>query len=498
MSQIKTDMQNLVDKDPVLKAFVSTDQPETPAAHYNRSNTWITLWTNKFNLENMEWNRTRELKETKDFKVSFLVVKKFDISSSSLIFNALKPSPEPTTSPPIIINKDGDVSIGGTAIGENGTTKYSRNTAGRNRPAPFSGQIDKTYIENNMVSWSTALYMSTDSKYILINTDDKAKVPSYVMVLNPLHSYNFKLYYRLAILNGNVKESGVFYENTPLRDAVVKYCNALVIPGKYNIRYHSGVSGQKPLVYVDPVCGVLVDDKTARFNKFYSTNITSWYYRNRFFNNNELGKKFTEYIEKITEERDQNRSFTCQENISSTSGPVTLYKLLKRFDQISKNSETFLFDLAIYANTTTDNIEKMADFDVSRVPTCVPRRAINVCEVNIYAAGDVINNQINNCAQDDTSDFKKQLDAIGGNARIPADNGRSGGGPKIVGKDKENSYKYIIIGIVILVVIIILGFILFGTSSAAVPAAVPAAVQSAVPAAVQAVSNVTAAFGNLF
>jgi hypothetical protein len=485
MNQKTVEMANLERKDPVLRAFVSLAQPKTDDANVNRANMWVTLKTNTFSLKNMDWTTPRELKNNKPDNLSFLLIKKFDASSSILIYNALNSTQSPDSLPRITIDNNGDVTVGGREVGKNGITKYSR-TDGRSRtPVSISSDIDPDYIKNNMISWSTTYYMSTNSKYIIVNTNDK--VPDYVMVLNPLHTYNFKKYYRNAIINKNVKRSGVF-ENSQLHEAVVKYCNALVVPGRFNIRYHSGVSGQKPDVYLDPVCGALVDNNTARLNRFYVTNVTSWYYRNKFYVDNAIGKKFIDHIEQISESRELNRSFTCQDYWSATSGPVTLYTLLSGLNQMSVNSETFLYDLAIFTNTPDATKTSVNDFDVSRIPQCSPKTDIKVCEINIYASGDVMNNNISSCTPNALTDVKKQLDAIGGNAIIS-----TGGVEESESKgekDKENSYKYIIIGLVILVVIIILGFILFGTSSSVVPAAVPASVPV--------VSNITAAFGKLF
>ena len=508
----KTEMQNLVDKDPVLKAFLSPTQPKNDSS-FNNSNEWVALETNLNTLENMEWTTARQLTENYPSAIAFLIVKKYNAAQSKEIFNALKgtSSTSNASQPPIHIDVNGDLTIQNMLVGgKNGTTIKSRYTPDRisGGSAPV---IHSDYIKNNMFSWSESYYMSTNCKYILIkrsgNSESTAK---YVLVFNPIHSYNFKRYYQYAIINNDVASSGIFNSNTEMRKSVIKYCNALVVPGRFDIKYHSGISGQKPDVYLDPLCGALVDDETTRLNKFYTTNITSWYYRNKFYNSNDIGKKFTDYIREISVTRELNRPFTCQENIAGVSqSPVTLYKLLRLLGQTSKQSETFLYDLAIYTNNPDKIPRSLNDFDKDSIPECSSKTAINICEINIYASGAVYNNNFSSCKSE--IDTKNELNALANNSPITSGGGSGGSGgsgsepgPRFVedktnkGKEDKNkseeSYKYIIIGVIILVVIIILGFILFGTFSTKVPTALPAIVPTTVPT----VSSITTAFGKLF
>ena len=383
----------LLNSDPILYTFINRRNPvvtstKTPWKLFKTS------WTE--NLKSIPTTKVREDFSRQD-NIALYTIQEFNSVQSKKIKSQLTSK---QTFPSIEIDNYGRVKVGGEQFPSPVDTvldklKKDKKITLTEDKAPTT--IPDSYIRNNMYSWSENFFISTNLKYILVYDDSESK---YYTCINPLHSRGFKNYYKLNILKNQDSAfdyGAAFKEDTPAMRAITGYCNAFIVDGQYDIK-QTGAIEQKPRVYLDPFCGLLIDKKTQQLNRHYNTNIVSYYYKNAFFKDQSIGKKLTDLIFE-TYDKEGIQQFTCPD--TRNGSPYTLASGLKLLDD--KYNDSFLWEYASVAahgrhigGQNSGNINLF-----NTVPDCPTPNVYN-CAITLIAKTIETTTNTTNCGENNS------------------------------------------------------------------------------------------------
>jgi hypothetical protein len=486
-------IQDLLNSDPILYAFIRGVSPTVTGT--------ITSWKSfpTSDKENLNDGNIPTTPSNTDFSkrenISLYFIQEFDTVQSSKIKAELASKKD---YPRIRVDNYGNVSVGAgferfTGPFGDAFKKLETNRKLTLTPDTAAESIRDNFISSNMYSWSEKFFISPNLKYIIIYDENKKL---YYNCINPLHSRGFKEYYKKTII-GSQSNSSVDYgaaflpESEPMK-AITRYCNAFIVEGKNEI-IQTGAKRIKPLVYLDPFCGVLIDKNTAALNRHYNSNIVSHWYKNKFFKTQAIAKNLTEIILEGYQKPGV-LPFTCPKE----TGIYALGASLKAFGD--KSNDSFMYEYAaVSTNGKAGTSFSYSDTNFT-VAQC-PEPDNVTCTLTIIA--DQVNrlDSKQDCGnkKDDTL-LQKYQDAISdisinpvqsntqsssakspNGAESPKD-AESPGDSKFPVLSKlldgivdEKYVPYLVIGVIIFVVLIILGLIL---SSSSTQAPVPVLIQS--------------------
>ena len=468
-------IENLLKSDPILNAFITGKIPTTSGSTLS----WIVVPTS--DTENLADGNIDLVRAKSDFdkrtSIALYVLKEFNQTESIAIKRELElPG---NLFPRIKIDY-----YGGTTHGQTDTSSPS-DLAEKFKGLKLKGKINFTipqtlntvesnYIDRNMYSWSSKFFISTSLKYILYYNTNNNK---YYLCVNPLHSRGFKEYYKLKIDDINsidqlMDYGAAFRKNTPEMIAITKYCNAFTLTGKKRVADAEALyNANGPEIYLDPFCGVLIDKNTAALNRYYNTNITSYYYKNRFFKTQKVAKEMVKLITDLYNGSGGSIPFACPVN------DISLYSLGNSLGVLSDSTDSFLNEYGnLSINKFTNKSDKFTKNDCGRP---------NVTNCTVLYIADVVSgsNTTQECGSKSPAvdDFIKKREEALANAG-PTDNPPPLTEnvvklPNKLGDSDKNDFldffknldkTYLVIGIVVIAVILLL-LVLFNTSTSASP-----------------------------
>lgn len=171
----------------------------------------------------------------------FLILRKFDASTSSILRSALTSRPDT-----FIFNDDGNISC----VADNGTTKTYRHANTATDTFPVSGNsIKDLQRASEQYVYSVSRVISRNLKFLLVDVESR-----YYILYNPLHRAEFRDYYNQSIElggpNGNVSWGATTIpdeNHIDLQRILESYCSALVV------QPHGTVADDER-AYLDPTC----------------------------------------------------------------------------------------------------------------------------------------------------------------------------------------------------------------------------------------------------
>ena len=399
MSSVQNDIDQLLNTDMALKVLIK-NKYGAPTNDITKSNNvwgykWIDIPTNKDTMLGFKVGdpiKTTQFNE----KITFLVLQKYNQAKTAEIAAALSivntTSMENISSPRIKFSLNGTITI---------DTKTHVNFSNPgSKTGDTSTDVNVSFYAGNLLSWDTKKIFSEDLKYILWFNDADSL---YYLLYNPIHRENFKKYYRLSLLNGQVNISGDPIGNSEFHDVIVKYCNAFTVKGRRaNMTQTERLSN--PDIYSDPFCGVLMDRVTTALNSVWAMSITSSYYRNSFWPKTTTRDTLIEEIEKQIRKPGNYHSWACP--FRGTAGSLVDFANSRNFfSQLAKKS--FIADLArldIAAHTSPHTTAQSAYNYIStpttnsddRLPPCGTGTTVNCTQILIANYGNVEGNQLSN------------------------------------------------------------------------------------------------------
>ena len=372
----------LLKSDPILYAFINGINPDVS----NAISPWKTFKTS--NRENLEIKDIPTKASTKNFEnpdaISLYCIQEFTVEQSKKINEQLKSK---ENVPSIEFNDYGKIKVANTEFlspVDTALDKLGSNNKISKKSNSTSGLVSKNFVINNKYSWSENYFISKDLKYLLIYDNKKLQ---YYTFINPLHSRGFKNYYKYNIsrlFDASFDYGAAFRSNSKEMEAITGYCNAFIVEGKTEVS-QPGARPKKPLIYLDPFCGILIDKNTAALNRHFNTNIVSYWYKNGFFRSQDIAKKFTELIFEMYE--GDVFPFTCQDQ--HTGSWYVLGQEAKLFDIAS---DSFLYEYAAVANNNTNGPTSWTPSIFNGVG-CPQRNSIT-CATTLFAYGSITDNAI--------------------------------------------------------------------------------------------------------
>lgn len=391
MSSVQNSIDQLLNSDIALKMFVKdANGLPRPSLDASKSNNiwgykWIDIPTNTDTMLGFKIGdpiKTLQMNE----KITFLVLQKYNQAKTSEIATALSLGNK--TSPGIKFSSNGTIII---------DNKLSNNYS---NPSSKAGDVSKVveekYYNSNLLSWDNKKIFSDNLKYILwFNDADNL----FYLLYNPVHRANFKQYYRLALLSGEVNISGEPVGDSDFHKVITKYCNAFIVKGK-QLAEQNNARLTYPEIYSDPFCGVLMDRITTVLNSALVSSITSDYFKNKYWKENVNRDVLIAHFEAQYQKPGNYHSWACP--FSGTSGSLRDFAQSQSREFLSESkNQSFIADvvrLDIYEHTSSFTSAQAAynyllNSDDS-LPPCGTGTTINCNQILIANYGSVSGNQL--------------------------------------------------------------------------------------------------------
>ena len=387
MSSVQNSIDQILNSDIALKMLVKNTNG-LPSLDASKSNNiwgykWIDIPTNTDTMLGFKIGdpiKTLQMNE----KITFLVLQKYNQAKTSEIVAALSLGNK--TSPGIKFSSNGTIII---------DNKLSNNYS---NPSSKAGDVSKVveekYYNSNLLSWDNKKIFSDNLKYILwFNDTDNL----FYLLYNPVHRANFKQYYRLSLLSGEINISGEPVGDSDFHKVITKYCNAFIVKGK-QLADQNNARLIYPEIYSDPFCGVLMDRVTTVLNSALVSSITSDYFKNKYWKENVNRDVLIAHFEAQNLKPGNYHSWACP--FAGTSGSLRDFAQSREFLSESKN-QSFIADvvrLDIYEHTSSFTSAQAAynyllNSDDS-LPPCGTGTTINCNQILIANYGNVSGNQL--------------------------------------------------------------------------------------------------------
>ena len=414
MSSIQNSIDQLLNSDIALKVLVNNtnDPPGLDTAKSNNiwGYKWIDIPTNTDTM--LGFKDGDPIKSVvKDKKITFLVLQKYDQAKTNEISEAL--SLRNAKSPGIKFTSNGTIIIENSVTA--GSVKLHGNYSNpKSNTGDVAKTVEETFYNGNLISWDNKKIMSEDLKYILwFNDNDNL----FYLLYNPIHRTNFKQYYRLSLLTGEVNTSGEPVGTLGFHKLITKYCNAFTVDGKHLISQYTSRMVY-PEIYLDPFCSVLMDRVTTVLNSSIAGSITSSYWKNYYWKETKTRDKLIDLFARESLKPGNYHSWACAFR-GGTPGSLKSFASSKEFFSEIKNN-TFIADVArldINAHTrgytsaqAAYNALLIAD---ENLPECGTGTTINCNLVLIANYGDISGNTNSNECMDKISNAFPDGSAFG-------------------------------------------------------------------------------------
>ena len=327
---------------------------------------------------------------TNDVTVVFLAVKTYNTEQTAQIKKALSES---------LNNDEKQCPI---KISSNGTILFKNNEKIINESIPSSGKeknwddIDDNYYSINILSWDSEKVISSSLRYILWLNEDKK---SYSLLYNPIHRTSFRNYYIQSLRGGGIDIDGLPVPDSQIYNAITGYCNAFIVKGKA-VTSGPTTTAQKPEIYLDPFCGIIMDRISYILNTTLNNSITSDWYKKHYWQDNKVKDALIDFYSNRFKLDGNFKSFQC-------SGLRDKYSLYKFGTINSLYSETgndsFLsqynkLNMAYINGTTLNSSEEAYEHLLTgKTSDCTQPDVINCNLLLITSVGSISGNTISGC-----------------------------------------------------------------------------------------------------
>ena len=336
---------------------------------------------------------TSTMEQTKnDVTVVFLAVKTYNTEQTAQIKKALTES---------LNNDEKQCPI---KISSNGTILFvNTNSIIINESIPSSGKeknwdvIDDYYYNHNILSWDSKKVISSSLRYILwLNEDEK----SYLLLYNPIHRTSFRNYYIQSLRGGGIDIDGLPVPDSQIYNAITGYCNAFIVKGKA-VTSGPTMTAQKPEIYLDPFCGIIMDRISYILNTALDNSITSDWYKNHYWQDNKVKDALIDFYTNRFKLDGNFKSFQCS---GIRGDKYSLYK----FGTINSlyaetGNDSFLsqynkLNMAFINGTTHNRSEEAYDYLLNGKTSDCPVGDVTNCDVLlITSVGSISGNTISGC-----------------------------------------------------------------------------------------------------
>jgi hypothetical protein len=416
MSDVQNSIDRLLDSDLALKVFVK-NKSGSPNVDYTKSNNvwgykWIDIPTNKDTMIGFKvGDPVKTVPDPNNEKITFLVLQKYDQAKTNEITAALNSG---TNKFPGI-----KFSSNGTIIIDNKIISNFSNQRSSSKTGDTYKNVNEAFYAGNLLSWDSKKIFSQDLKYILwFNDTDKL----FYLLYNPIHRPNFKKYYRLSLLNGEINISGEPVGNSEFHDVIVKYCNAFTVKGKELVnQYNARLI--KPDVYSDPFCGVLVDRITTILNSALVSSITSSYFKNNFWLHNTTRDVLIAYFEDEDKVPGNHHSWACP--FRGTVGSLRDFAIDREM-MSEVQDKTFIADLVrldikahTSAFTTAQSAYNFLLTTTDELPACGTGTTINCNQILIANYGDIKGNELTSNCSSRLVETEKKIPGASDRNKVP-------------------------------------------------------------------------------